>query len=363
MDANEYLKHWDENKVWTHLDWPHHQRRFEACASYLQGESFIDVGCAYGHSTNLLKRKHPGKWAGLDFAERAIIKAKTLFPDIDFYFAKDYNILPVCGKFDSVVCSEVIEHVPNDDEFVNGLLDIAEHRIIITTPCGEVDDPGHLRIYTKGMLEDLFSGYWPKIVLDKPFWYVIVDQPVGVDKVAGKKLLFEVADIFEATGVKFFLTGGVCLGAHREKNFIDTDDDMDISVMIEDFTPKVTELVNKLKASNFQVTLVRDPLEQIRGLKLDKNGIHMDVPGWMLHGSNRWCPSTWEPWCHVHKASLFDPGKQIDFLGRKFWVPWPITEYLSHNFGESYMIPMIKCPRPSRVTNFLRDNQIPSKRS
>ena len=82
--------------------------------------------------------------------------------------------MPVCGQFDGVVCSEVIEHVEKDQELVNGLIAITKKVLVITTPDREVNDPGHLRVYDKGMLEALFCGQRFKIHRIKPFFYVVV---------------------------------------------------------------------------------------------------------------------------------------------------------------------------------------------
>lgn len=176
MNATQYLEHWKKNKVWTHLQWPKHQRRFELCASYIQGETFIDVGCAFGHSTAALAKLCPGKWAGLDFTVEAIVRARGLFPNMEFLFSPDYDMNLACKgrRFDSVVCSEVIEHVQDDAEFMRQLIRISGKRIVITTPNRRVSDPGHLRCYTTRTLEQLLAGTNNEIFSDGPFFYAVV---------------------------------------------------------------------------------------------------------------------------------------------------------------------------------------------
>jgi len=175
MRAKDYLKnHWIKNEMWTHLEWPKHQNRLRACASYLEGERFIDVGCALGHSTDIMKKFMPGNWSGLEFMQEAVEKAKELFPDITFYYSKDFDFLPVCGQFDGVVCSEVIEHVEHDKELIKGLIDITDKILVITTPSIKVNDPGHLRVYTEKTLSKLFNGYDFGIIKKDTFFYGIV---------------------------------------------------------------------------------------------------------------------------------------------------------------------------------------------
>lgn len=175
MKAREYLKeHWIKNKIWTHLEWERHQRRLRICASHLEGEKFIDIGCGLGHSTNIMKGFLPGDWAGLEFWVEAAKQSKKLFPEIEFYYSEDFNFIPICGEFDSVVCSEVIEHVEEDQVLVDGLMKITKNVLVITTPNRKIDDPGHLRLYTEESFARLFNGLDFLIVRDGIFFYAII---------------------------------------------------------------------------------------------------------------------------------------------------------------------------------------------
>lgn len=175
MDAEEYLtEHWIKNRIWTHLQRPRHQNRLRTCASYLEGQNFLDVGCALGHSTRELKNYRNGYWSGLEFHKETVEKAIINFPDIRFYHAENFDLLSACGRqFDGVVCSEVIEHVEDDGAFIKGLIEIARKVLVITTPCAWVNDPGHLRLYSKRSLFNLFNGHNFRITKDKYFFYGI----------------------------------------------------------------------------------------------------------------------------------------------------------------------------------------------
>jgi len=189
MKASEYLTgHWNKNSIWTHLEWPKHQTRFKLIADYLIGKTFCDVGCGLGHSTDILKRFKPGKWSGVEFYQPNVDEGIKLFEKIDFYYCDEstLDIHSACGKrFDSVVCSEVIEHVERPVLLVMELLRITKKRLVITTPCVYVNDPGHLRIYTKEMIESIMkkckvSSYdiMKKIKVNgkEVFWYVVIDN-------------------------------------------------------------------------------------------------------------------------------------------------------------------------------------------
>lgn len=175
MTSDEYIKsHWDKNSIWKNNRHIHHIARLHTCASLVKGKRFIDVGCCFGHSTDVLSSWHPGDWSGLDFSKYAVEKAKKLFPKLAFRYSEDFNLLPICGKFDSVVCSEVLEHVEKDDELVKGLLSITKDTLVMTTPTRKVGDPGHIRVYNEAMLEKLLDGTDYEIKRNGLFFYITV---------------------------------------------------------------------------------------------------------------------------------------------------------------------------------------------
>jgi len=181
MNARDYLEqHWIKNQIWTHLTRKLHQERLKRCTSYLEGETFLDVGCGIGHSTDHMKRFLPGDWSGLEFWDDAAQIARGTFPEITFYSLNEgFNFRPVCGEFDSVVCAEVIEHVEDDQALVDRLLDITKKVLVITTPNRKVIDPGHLRVYTPDTLAALCSsvdGLEWQIINSARFFYVVIKK-------------------------------------------------------------------------------------------------------------------------------------------------------------------------------------------
>lgn len=189
MDAEAYItEHWIKRKIWRNLAKEKHQERFRMICSFLEGKIFIDVGCACGHSMIHMRKFYPGHWSGMDFSSRAIDEARKLFPKHEFYYSDNFDLLKATEKktFDSVVCSEVIEHVEKDQELFDGLLSITKKVLVITTPNRRVGDPGHLRIYTRDMLDDLVksSSLEPeglsiprvKIISHERFFYMTIHK-------------------------------------------------------------------------------------------------------------------------------------------------------------------------------------------
>ncbi len=175
MTAEEYItQHWIPNKIWTHLTWPKHQKRLHHCTEFLKGNRFADVGCACGHSTKMMSEFKEGDWTGIDGSGTGIVMARKLFPELTFRLCKDNKYLDELNPFDSVVCAEVIEHVEDDQEFVNALVQITSRVLVITTPNVIVDDPGHCRCYTGASLRNLFERYNHFIHSDGNYYFVVV---------------------------------------------------------------------------------------------------------------------------------------------------------------------------------------------
>jgi len=177
MNASEYMVHWRKKKIWNNLKLHYHQSRFRKCAELAVGKRIVDVGCALGHSTEWLRKMKPGaKWHGLDFDKAAVRDARKLFPNLRFSYSPtiiDFANFFEKG-FDSVVCSEVIEHVEDDAEFVHHLKRVARRRVVLTTPVKYVNDPGHLRLYSEADLRGLCAPERCEITRDKMFYYVLI---------------------------------------------------------------------------------------------------------------------------------------------------------------------------------------------
>jgi 2-polyprenyl-3-methyl-5-hydroxy-6-metoxy-1,4-benzoquinol methylase len=178
MDAKTYLEtHWMKHEVWNRLLNPIHQERLRKCAESVKGgTAFVDIGCGCGHSTAIMKGFCPGDWTGVDFGESAIAEARKLFPDISFLYCLRTSDIPTDG-WDGVVCSEVIEHVEDPKDFVLELWHLTAPGgvLVVTTPNRPVNDPGHLRVFSRLTLTALFEQFpgTAEIRSEGRFFYVI----------------------------------------------------------------------------------------------------------------------------------------------------------------------------------------------
>lgn len=119
----------------TYFYWLQQLRRF---APSLKNKRVLDVGCGVG-SLSLYCAKHGAQVTGLDISSRAIAIAQQAAQNQLFVHQPSFlnqTIDGSHGQFDLVICSEVIEHVPNEHQFAHLLLDSVAPggTLIVSTP-------------------------------------------------------------------------------------------------------------------------------------------------------------------------------------------------------------------------------------
>jgi len=178
-----------------------------------------------------------------------------------------------------------------------------------------------------------------------------------MDKKLAKKVLFDTADILERIGLQFFLSDGTCLGAHREGDFIEYDTDMDLKVKAEDFVPKFPQIRQMVIQAGYRIYKNGSPFSFPNRMKIRTSSLHLDICIlYLIDGARRLWGSSY---CLFWPTSLFDNPKQIDFLGRKFNIPTPVTEYLELTYGPDYMTPNQEFSHPESSKCLIDTNRIP----
>jgi len=135
-------------------------------------ENILEIGCAMGILLNIISNKlSVSNSAGLDISEENIRVAKELYPESTFFqgtleeFAGEIPKNFPFERFDLVLLSDIIEHIPDDAGFLENVKKISSY-VLINLPLekcyknrnrqyGENDHSGHLRWYDRKMAEDL----------------------------------------------------------------------------------------------------------------------------------------------------------------------------------------------------------------
>jgi 2-polyprenyl-3-methyl-5-hydroxy-6-metoxy-1,4-benzoquinol methylase len=140
----------------THLLWRQRAllRRYPP-----EGNRVLDFGCMDGIFTITLQQLG-GEAVGYDISPAAIAQAKTFRgPTARPVFT---TVPPGPGQFDTIYCSEVIEHVADDSALIGELVGYLAPggSVVGTTPVGDYfGDPDHKRSYDEIMLKRAFSPW------------------------------------------------------------------------------------------------------------------------------------------------------------------------------------------------------------
>jgi SAM-dependent methyltransferase len=150
------------------------RRRCETIVEFLNaqpGERILDCGCGYGFTLRVLSALTEARLIGLDFANERIQDARTKLPADKTTFVQGSAMeLPFAGdSFDKAVCSEVLEHLPDDRAALNELFRIIKPggTLVVTVPAARYPlgwDPINYALErTTGRHiggERTFSGIW-----------------------------------------------------------------------------------------------------------------------------------------------------------------------------------------------------------
>ncbi len=114
------------------------QRMVFDLAEFKPGEVILDIGCANARDLMLIKEISENFY-GIDMSEEMISEAKMKLGEKykDNIICSDAINLPFSDeKFDKIICSEVIEHIPDYDLAIKGKNRVLKPngRLVITTP-------------------------------------------------------------------------------------------------------------------------------------------------------------------------------------------------------------------------------------
>lgn len=148
-----------------------HIATYEYAKSFVKGKKVLDYGCGSGYGTQMLSEAAE-KVIGVDISREAIDFAQKnyLSPNLEFKTIPEV----LNEKFDIITSFQVIEHVPNDIQYVDHLKKLLNPGgyLLISTPdktnrlFNYIQHPWnifHLKEYTAQSLQKLLQKHFDKV--------------------------------------------------------------------------------------------------------------------------------------------------------------------------------------------------------
>ncbi|GAB0157822.1 hypothetical protein CHRYSEOSP005_31080 [Chryseobacterium sp. Alg-005] len=148
-----------------------HIATYEYAKSFVKGKKVLDFGCGSGYGTQMLSEDAQSV-TGVDISKEAIEFAKTNYTASRL----DFKTIPEISneKFDIITSFQVIEHVPNDNQYVTDLKRLLNPGgyLLISTPdktnrlFNYIQQPWnifHLKEYTAGSLHHLLQKHFNQV--------------------------------------------------------------------------------------------------------------------------------------------------------------------------------------------------------
>ncbi|HJU37489.1 MAG TPA: class I SAM-dependent methyltransferase [Gaiellaceae bacterium] len=147
--ASQYL----ERTPWTELRLAALRELVEPAA----GDRIIDLGCAAGALTHYFSG-FGATVVGVDAEERAIARARSLFPDLEFRQASVAELPFAAGSFDKAVAGDLVEHL--DDATFRAMLGELQ-RVLVPGGSLSIYTPNPLHLIERLKAHDLILAQNP----------------------------------------------------------------------------------------------------------------------------------------------------------------------------------------------------------
>ena len=131
VTVEELDAEWTKNELVYYWYLRHH---YQIVEQYLVG-TVLDIGCGPGYLAARVK-PNEGMYTGVDISPKAIEIARKLFPSAAFHIHDaEHDALPFPDRsFDTIVASEVFEHLQTHELLLSEIRRCARTSIVITVP-------------------------------------------------------------------------------------------------------------------------------------------------------------------------------------------------------------------------------------
>jgi SAM-dependent methyltransferase len=147
----------------------------------------IDIGCGAGHNFGqLMAGRRLETLSGADISQEALTRARERWPEADLH-ELDVQVEPLEGKWELVLCSLVLEHLPDDEGALRSMREMTAPggHLAAVTIAGDFEryrpweeQMGHVRNYRRGELEAKLerAGFDPVAVV---YWGFPFYSPIA----------------------------------------------------------------------------------------------------------------------------------------------------------------------------------------
>ncbi|MBI3199982.1 MAG: class I SAM-dependent methyltransferase [Myxococcales bacterium] len=160
-------------------------------------ESVLEVGVGEGFLSGYLSEKLPEKrFTGVDVNEADLARLRAKFSRIATHAANIYDVGRVPGRFDLVICAEVLEHVSDPDRALRALVDLKPKHLLLTVPHEPWfllsnllrgknlsrlgNDPEHVQLFTSHRFRSLLERHLTLERLTRSYpWLLSLGTPKG----------------------------------------------------------------------------------------------------------------------------------------------------------------------------------------
>ena len=146
---------WDDMKQFGPMS-RHTRRLIWRMVAGLRFSSVLDVGCGQGSPLqDLARRRSDLELCGVDFSREAVELARRRMPDASFEVL-DLTQAHLSRCFDLVVCTDVLEHIPDDRAALGHMRAMCGRWCLVASIQGQMRPSevrvGHVRNYQRGEL-------------------------------------------------------------------------------------------------------------------------------------------------------------------------------------------------------------------
>ena len=151
-----------------------------------------------------------------------------------------------------------------------------------------------------------------------------------IDKIIEEENLLLFKEVMDKNNIPFIFLGGTLMGAVREKDFIEHDDDIDLGIDIK-YLQSVIDLLPTFIERGFEIARY----DRHCIISIIRKGQYVDLAFFEKYNETTSSCSGW-----LVLTRFLDNTCYIDFKGQQYLAPKDYKDYLRCEFGDNWMTPI-----------------------